>query len=218
MKKLFGLISIAVIFFAGSTSAQITFSFHDGGATVGSGVDLDVAGSSGFSTVGGVTLTAEAFLGSSSTGTVFNGTGSDFGINSSGTGDDTDRFDNDLGTERMVFSFNAGGTFDTINLAVLGGTAEAVLSFNGGGSFDLFEGSATQTTGGSTDLHTITETFFAGQEITLAVSGSAAAGTNFGLDAFTISTSGIPEPSTYALIFGGLALGFVVWRKRLRKV
>jgi len=24
----------------------------------------------------------------------------------------------------------------------------------------------------------------------------------------------IPEPSTYALLFGGLALGFVAWRKR----
>lgn len=37
----------------------------------------------------------------------------------------------------------------------------------------------------------------------------------FGFDNVTLSyVSAIPEPSTYAAIFGGLALGFVVWRRR----
>jgi hypothetical protein len=212
MKKLIGLISIALISFAGSGSAQITFNFHDGAATIGSGIDLDTAGSSGSSLVSGVTLSAEAFLDGVTTGTVFNGTSTNFGINATGVGDDTDRFDNGIGIESMVFSFNTAGTFNTIDLSVLGADAEAVLSFDGGNSFDLFEGSATETTGGATDLHTITESFLAGQEITLAVSGTADPSTNFGLQAFTITA--IPEPSTYALLFGGLALGFVAWRKR----
>jgi hypothetical protein len=213
MKKfLLASLSFVVVQFA---SGQITFSFHDGAATLTSGVDLDLGGSSGTSTVGGVTLTAAAFLdGASSPSTFFNGTSTDFGINAAGGGDDTDRFDNGEGIESMVFSFSKGGTFNTIDLSVLGGTAEAVLSFDGGNSFDLFEGSATETTGGGTDIHTITETFLAGQEITLKVSGLAAPGTNFGLQAFTITTSAIPEPSTYALLLGGLVIGVVVLRRR----
>ena len=114
----------------------------------------------------------------------------------------------------MVFSFDTGGTFNTIDFEFIEDAAEAVLSFNGGNSYDIFAGSATETTGGSTDFHTITETFVAGQEITLSVSGSAAAGENFSLQAFTITPSAIPEPSTYALMFGVLALGFVIWRQR----
>ena len=201
-------------FLVTSLSGQITFNFHDGSSTLTSGTDLDSGGSSGTSLVSGVTLSAEAFLDGVSAGTVFNGASDGFGINASGTGDETQRFDNDNGVESMVFSFDVGGTFNTIDFEFIEDAAEAVLSFDGGNSFDIFAGSATETTGGSTDFHTITETFVAGQEITLAVSGSAASGENFSLQAFTITPSAIPEPSTYALIFGGLALGFVIWRRR----
>lgn len=211
MKKLI-LLSI-ITFFAASTYGQITFSFHDGSATLTSGSDLDAGGSFGTSTVSGVTLTAEAFLGGVTTGTVFNGAGGGFGINATGTGDETQRFDNDLGVESMVFSFDVGGTFDSIDFEFIEDSAEAVLSFDGGNSFDIFAGSATETTGGTTDFHTITESFVAGQEITLSVSGSAAAGENFSLQAFTI-TSAIPEPATYAILFGSIALVFVVLKRR----
>ncbi|MDA0349775.1 MAG: PEP-CTERM sorting domain-containing protein [Verrucomicrobia bacterium] len=36
----------------------------------------------------------------------------------------------------------------------------------------------------------------------------------FGLNNVVINASGIPEPSTYALIFGGLALGIVILKRR----
>ena len=207
-------LSILLMVFAVSVHGQITFSFHDGSGILASGTALDPGGSSGTSLVSGVTLTAEAYLDGVSAGTVFNGASDGFGINASGTGDETQRFDNDNGIESMVFSFDIGGTFDTIDFEFIEDAAEAVLSFEGGNSYDIFAGSATETTGGSTDFHTITETFVAGQEITLSVSGSAAAGENFSLQAFTITPSAIPEPSTYALIFGGLALGVVWWRRR----
>ena len=211
MKK---LIAVSIVFiFAVSLHGQIIFSFHDGSTTLTSGSDLDSGGSTGTSTVDGVILTAEAFLGGVTTGTVFNGATGGFGINATGAGDETQRFDNDLGNESMVFSFSVGGTFDSIDFEFIEDSAEAVLSFDGGNSYDIFAGSATETTGGTTDFHTITETFVAGQEITLSVSGTAAAGENFSLQAFTI-TSAIPEPSTYALIFGGLALGIVMWKRR----
>ena len=212
MKKVTLLAILSLI----STTAygQITFSFHDGSGLLTSGTDLDTGGSSGTSTVSGVTLTAEAFLDGVTTDTIFNGAGTSFGINADGGGDETQRFDNDLGIESMVFSFDTNGTFNTIDLRYIEDSAEAVLTFDGGNSFDLFAGSATETVGGTTEIHTITESFVAGQTITLAVSGSAASGENFSLESFTITPSAIPEPSTYALIFGGLALGLVVWKRR----
>lgn len=163
--------------------------------------------------MGGVTLSAEAFLSGVSGGTVFNGASDGFGINASGTGDSAQRFDNDNGIGSMVFSFNVGGTFNTIDFEFIEDAAEAVLSFDGGNSYDILAGSSTETAGGSTDFHTITETFIAGQEITIAVSGTAVSGENFSLQALSITPSAIPEPSTYALIFGGLALGLVMWKR-----
>lgn len=212
MKKVV-LLSI-VFLISASVHGQITFSFHDGSGLLTSGSDLDTGGSSGTSIVSGVTLTAEAFLDGVTTDTVFNGAGTSFGINAVGGGDETQRFDNDNGIESMEFSFDTGGTFDTIDLRFIEDSAEAVLTFAGGNSFDLFAGSVTETVGGTTEIHTITETFVAGQKITLAVSGAAASGENFSLESFTVTPSAIPEPSTYALIFGGLALGLVVWKRR----
>ena len=43
---------------------------------------------------------------------------------------------------------------------------------------------------------------------------SGSAGIGIAGDDLFIEGTVIPEPSTYALIFGGIALGFVVWRKR----
>ena len=36
----------------------------------------------------------------------------------------------------------------------------------------------------------------------------------FGIDNVTLSVSAVPEPSTYAVIFGAGALGFAAWRRR----
>ena len=203
-------------------SGQITFDFFaSGSGTIGAGADLDGL-SAGTSSVGGVILTAEAFQNGVSSGTVFNGTSSSFGINALGS-DDSDEFDNDLGAgnaDVMQFSFSTGGTFESIDLRGItsnASDAEAILSFTGGGTFDLFGGSPNESNGTS-DIYTISETFASNQLITLTVSGSAPSNTSFGLDGFTISTSAIPEPSTYALIFGGIALGLVVWKRRKASV
>ncbi len=199
---------------ATSLSGQITFEFYSSGSgTIGSGDDLDGL-SSGTSLVSGVTLTADARLDGVSSGTVFNGTSSAFGINSS-ISDDTDMFDNPTSMfDQMVFSFNTGGTFDSIDLrGITDATGEAVLTFSGGGTHEFFSGSSNQTNGTS-DTYEIGETFLSAQTITLTVSSLASVGETFGLDAFTITPSAIPEPSTYALIFGGLALGVVIWRRR----
>lgn len=208
MKK---LLFIPLLFvFVSSLSAQITFVFHDGSSLVSVGSAFDNEEGSATFEQGGVTLTAEAFLDGVSSGTDLNGSGDGFGVNALGGGDVTARFDQANGIESIVFSFNVAGTFDSIDLRYVDESAEAVLSFDGGNTFDLFAGSGNEISA-SDDTFTIAETVAAGQHITLSI---ANLGVNFGLEAFTITPSAIPEPSTYALIFGGLALGLVIWKRR----
>ena len=120
--------------------------------------------------------------------------------------------------DQMVFSFNTGGTFESIDLrTITDATGEAVLFFDGGGSYEMFSGAAIETNGTS-DIYEIGETFVSGQTITLTVSSLAGIGESFGLDGFTITPSAIPEPSTYALTFGACALGFVLWRRSRTRI
>lgn len=196
---------------ASIASAQTTFTFHNGlttgGATIGTGLVFDNAAGSIQDTQGSFTLTAEAFLDGVSTGTAFNGAGTGFGINATGTGDETQRFDNDLGDESMVFSFDIGGTFQSIDLRYVSTALhEAQLIFDGGGTYEL---NNTTALSGSDDF-TINETFTADQQITLRISNNAAVGENFSLESFTV----VPEPNTYALLSGFCALGFVMLRRR----
>jgi hypothetical protein len=201
----------SLFFTACLASAQVTFVFHDGGALGTTGSALDDEAGEVTSTVGGVTLTAEAFLDGSSTGTIFNGASGSFGINASGTGDETQRFDNDLGVESMVLSFDIGGTFDSIDLRFIESATEAELVFDGGTTYQLNSVTAT----GTSDIATIGETFTAGQTITLRMNSGAAAGSNFALESFTITA--VPEPSSFAALLGLGALGFVATRRRGRK-
>lgn len=48
---------------------------------------------------------------------------------------------------------------------------------------------------------------------TFSIGGSGAAAA-FTVTAISIGTSAVPEPSTYAAIFGACALGFAAWRRR----
>ncbi|HLP01787.1 MAG TPA: hypothetical protein VK163_07160 [Opitutaceae bacterium] len=53
---------------------------------------------------------------------------------------------------------------------------------------------------------------------TVAINGgTVAAGGTGRVDNFSVSAAAIPETSTYAMIFGGLTLGFVVLRRRMRR-
>lgn len=196
------LLPVFILSATHASATLVAFSFHDGSATIGSGLDLDSGGSSGSTLVSGVTLSADALLAGVTTGTVFNGAGSGFGINANGTGDETQRFDNDNGIESMVFSFDVAGTFTSLDLRYIEESAnEAVLSFAGGSSFEL----NTTTALSDSDDFNIGESFTAGQLITLQISSSAGAGENFSLESFAIDT--VPEPSSSALLgLGGLAL------------
>jgi hypothetical protein len=107
----------------------------------------------------------------------------------------------------MVFSFNTGGTFQSIDLRYIEESSnEAQLVFDGGSTYEL----NTTTAHGGSDDFTIGETFTAGQTITLRISSAAGVGENFSLESFTV----IPEPNTYALLAGFCALGFVMVRRR----
>jgi hypothetical protein len=203
-------IAAAISCCAYSASAQTTFTFHDASNTTGTGSIFDDEAGSIQDTEGSFTLTAEAFLDGASAGTNFNGAGDGFGINADGGGDETQRFDNDIGIESMVFSFNIGGTFQSIDLRYIEESSnEAQLVFDGGSTYEL----NTTTAIGSSDDFTIGETFTAGQTITLRMSSSAGAGENFSLESFTV----VPEPNTYALLAGFCALGFVMVRRRTLK-
>jgi hypothetical protein len=160
--------------------------------------------------VSGITLTAEAFLDGVSSGTQINGASSSFGVNATGSGDETQRLDNDLGVESIVFSFDIAGTLDSIDLRFIesSGTMEGELVFDGGNTYQLNSVTAT----GTSDIATIGESFTAGQSITLRIHSSAPASTNFALEGITITA--VPEPSSFAIFAGLSALGFIGLRRR----
>lgn len=202
------LSAAALCCFAYTASAQTTFFFHNDADTIGTGADFSGNAGSVQDTQGPFTITAEAFLDGTSVGNPFNGAGDGFGINAAGTGDETQRFDNDNGIESMVFSFNIGGTFQSLDLQFIEElTNEALLIFDGGTTYQL---NTTNANSGADDF-TINEVFTAGQSITLTMSGLAPAGENFSLQSFTV----VPEPATYALLGGILAFAFTAMRRRM---
>ena len=211
MKKEIQIPIYAIVFLCAGAyaNAATTFNFHDGSNTIGSGLVFDDADGSISDTVGGITLTAEAFLDGSSTGTDLNGATSSFGINDDPGEDDTQRFDNVNGIETMDFSFDTAGTFDSIDLRFIEESAdEGVLAFDGGSTEQL---NSTTALSGDDDFN-IGESFTAGQTITLGISSSAGAGENFGLESFTVTP--VPEPGHYAALLGLFSLGFIYWQRR----
>ena len=210
MKRI-SLFLALLVSFTVTAHAQVTFEFHTGSALGAVGTAFDDAEGSAQHTQGGITLTAEAFIDGVSAGTDMNGTASGFGINDVGGGDQTDRLDNINGIESLVFSFDVGGTFDSIDLRYIesSGTEEGLLVFDGGNTYQLNSVTAT----GSSDVATIGETFTAGQTITLTLHGSAPALSNFSLESFTV-TSAVPEPSSFAALAGLAMLGLAGSRRR----
>lgn len=198
------LTAAALSCFGYSVSAQVTFVFDDGSSTGAAGLALEGESNTTY-TQGGIELSASTEFG------IFNLTGSGFGPNDVGSLDDTDRFD---GIESMVFSFNTAGTFQSIDLAALvGATETATLSFAGiGGGSTIFhlrdDVSSSIVSSGDDFFEGIDYDFAPGESITLSIT----VGNGWTLENFTVTA--VPEPATYALIAGMLALASVVVRRR----
>lgn len=193
-----------------SAPAQVTFVFHTGSALGPAGTALDDNAGAGTYTLSDITITMEAFTDGVSAGSTLNGAGTGFGVNGSGADTQTQRIDNEFGDESIVFFFDVGGTFDSIDLRYIesSGTEEGELAFDGGNTYQLNSVTAT----GSTDVAAIGENFTAGQRITLRVHAGAPASTNFSLESLTISP--VPEPATYATLAGVVMLGLAAFRRR----
>ena len=187
------------LFLTGLLFAQSPVNFDFEGNT---GAFFDDLATGSFA-VDGLTLTASA-----SSGT-FNLTGDGFGINATGSGDDTDAIDagSISGAESMVFSFDVAGAFNFIDFDRItpSGGDTLDLIFDGGPSFSL---DANILDGA--DVFTFSESFTSGQNITLLWTG----GNGFGLE--NINVTPIPEPSTYAMVLGFFVIGLVLGWKRFR--
>ncbi|WP_438479942.1 beta strand repeat-containing protein [Oleiharenicola lentus] len=121
-----------------------------------------------------------------------------------------------------------GTTYDGINAAAYGTlTYGGVLTLDFGAPaiasvYNLFQGAGT-TTGNYSSI------YLTGQYNTSLVYGSSVwSGTTGSLDftfapgtgnlTISAAASAIPEPSTYAAVFGGLALGFSIYRRRRQRI
>jgi len=129
------------------------------------------------------------------------------------------------------FTLGAGQTL-TGGGTILGdlafGAGSIVLFSLGGYDFDALTVDGDLTYAGALTLSLVNGfTLLAGDELQLFdVTGdyngafssitftNAALGGSFNYATGTLTVSAVPEPSTYAVIFGVLALGFVIWRRR----
>ncbi len=168
--------------------------FGTDGVTVASGATLKGSGSF----TGPLTLVAGATLSpGNSPGLMTIGSGSML----SGT------------TLMELAGLSRGTTYDAINVSgagtiTFGGTLQVTLTGGfspvSGNSFNLFSFTTGSSTFATLDLPALTAGLVWDQTA-LYTSG-------------TLSVSAIPEPSTYAAIFGVGALGFAAWRRRAARV
>ncbi|MCZ6674652.1 MAG: PEP-CTERM sorting domain-containing protein [Verrucomicrobia bacterium] len=225
MKKLIGLISIAVILIAVSSNAQVILSWEfsgnsgitpdpetadffgtnisstspSGALTRGSGI-VGASNTDGFSSnnwsTSGVSSLSEAITAGDyysfsigpEAGFSINLSALDINFQTTGSGPDSWGLFSSLDSfSSAVDTFTLDGASATINLDVSDSSFDTLTSTV---EFRLAGFGATGSTGAAR---------FNGSGSDIVFSGL---------------TSAIPEPSTYTLIFGGLALGLVAWRKR----
>ena len=141
---------------------------------------------------------------------------------------------NSLYTLSFVVGFVSAGTTGTATYGVtFGGSTDAGstitgLSANTGllsAVIDRTSGGAIQSTLGASSANSqaVTITFLTGavsanplyvRWAQTNTTGTSAGQDFFGFDNVTLSVAAVPEPATYAAIFGAGALGFVAWRRR----
>ena len=140
---------------------------------------------------GGLIATVSANIGD------LNRTGSGFGINAPGAGDDTDNVDAVNGLEIVSVSFNADVSVKGIFASLLGAADNGSLTIPGNaaipfGSFGFVDaGGAFMAQGNQFDVAYVS-------------------GNGFSFDSFTVDR--VPEPS--ALMLLGAAAGVLAWRRR----
>ena len=220
VKLIFSVFVLSACCFTTSSIAKtVLFDFHISSSAMGdAGLAFDDAESSVsyLDPISGLSITAEAFLDGVSGGTDLNGTGNNgyFGVNAAGSGDDTDQLDGANGTESIVFSFSEDVTLLSMDFNAFGGSG-------GSGedrvSISISSGFSTTMDGNdfTNDLFETSQLISTADTLTIAwVDGGGVGLQSLSVD-FTPAI--VPEPSTYAAIFGLLAFGLTVSYRRRHK-
>lgn len=207
MNRIQCLIAMSAAFCMGVCPAErsdagVVFTFEDSSTTIGMSLD---GASSGAVTVGGIQMTITANDG------VFNATSSDFGINGSKSGDDTDGFNFSsivLGVdgvaEGFTFQFDQNVLLNNFDVSSFSTGSPDMISIVSGAS-----SIATVSTTGTTSLGDFA--LAANTDVTVLTT-SGLYGNGWSLDFIEVSAAtAVPEPSSIVLF---LIVGAGVVRKR----